>query len=153
MPVINGRYYINPARGAAIEKARSLSKRGGADRSDEALQIDGRSGPSHAEIDEMRREGSKPDSPQRIEIECFEIGSAEPGRKQRGYIAHVHRNVNGLAPGIENVPGQLPTGVFAPTSRTQVFMNPTELVDFLRDELTGSANNDSFRSVLDGADR
>jgi hypothetical protein len=153
MPVINGRYYINPARGAAIEKARSISKHGGADRSDEALQSVHRSDDSHDEIDELRREDSKQDPLQRIEIECVEIGSRQPGPKQRSYIAHVHRHGCGLAPDNQNVPGHLPTGVFAPTSRTQVFMDPIELIDFLRDELTGSANNDSLRNVLDEADR
>jgi hypothetical protein len=142
MPMIRGRYYINPAMGAALERARSLNEenspdgdhdgphagRGdaeyGSDRGEPGRQGRGRS-------DERDSRGSI----HRIEIECAEVGQNGAGRSQRGYVAHLHRTPHLGADHVSARPGQLPTGVFPSRATAHVFTDHNDLADFLREEL------------------
>lgn len=148
MPIIRGRYYMNPALGAAIESARSLA---------DATQLGG--GPRDAmTADDDAEQGSAAPSGaiHRIEIEVAEAPAA--GHGSRGYVARVHREsietapagahdirsafrVPSPAPGIpadsgpHSSAGFVPRGVFAPAPESHVFATAGDLVNFLRDAL------------------
>jgi hypothetical protein len=154
MPVINGRYYMNPAMGAAIEEARSLLERNGRTAPTQSFSDRDRDDRDE-EYSEGKTDDNAPSAVHRVEIECAEIGSARNRRKQHGYVAHVHRVWTTDPLGIQNqgdsagngessndaVPqhwtgaGTLPKGVFAPPSTAHVFADPDELIEFLRNVL------------------
>lgn len=108
MPIINGKFYMNPAAGAALERARTAEIEGASEKHDGAeRQRDSRGrfvppGPVH-----------------RVEIEAAD----------GGYVAHVHRQPP-EAQQASPLPGGLP-----PHPTTHVFSNHQDLVQFLRDEL------------------
>lgn len=108
MPVINGRYYMNPAMGAAIEEARALLERnlpdshgdqpdGDPDADDRARAHRGNSSRKSAgQQNSADDHGPRPNHAgaiQRIEIEVAESGPKRPGPKTHGYVAHVHRTI------------------------------------------------------------
>lgn len=142
MPMIRGRYYINPAMGAALERARSLNDENfpngdhedshDASRSaedDSRRTARGRHG--RGQSDERDSRGSI----HRIEIECAQMGQNGPGRSQHGYVAHVHRTPHLGADHVSARPGELPTGVFPSRATAHVFADHNDLADFLREEL------------------
>jgi hypothetical protein len=159
MPFIRGRYHINPIAGQALEAARaaeealaeleqdahgvladSSDSQSGADSGDEDGEFGGVSqgagaGPIH-----------------RVEIEAAEMVPAHSGRAQRGFVAHVHRDIGGV-PGPEALqraqyahlggqaahlqmrkPGEYPSSAYAPRPETHVFADHRDLVSFLRDQ-------------------
>jgi hypothetical protein len=156
MPMIRGRYYMNPTMGAAIENTRALGN---------ASQLG--EGPSDPFADEGTSDSSGQatgDSPataiHRVEIEISATpgGGRSSGRNSRGYVAHIHRETIDAAPagansvrgafgvssetpgiashsGSQNAPGFVPRGVFASAPETHVFTAPGDLVNFLRDAL------------------
>ncbi len=156
MPMIRGRYYMNPAMGAAIENTRSLA---------DATQLgDGPNDPfTEDDASHSAGQGSG-DAPataiHRVEIEISAApdGSRSGSRSSRGYVAHIHREIIDAAPngassvrsafdvpsntpgiaahsGSQSAPGFVPRGVFAPAPETHVFTTPGDLVNFLRDAL------------------
>jgi len=152
MPIIRGRYYMNPAFGAAIESARSLA---------DATQLG--SGPrdsftaddNDANSAAGQGTGATPGAIHRIEIDVAEAPA--PGRGSRGYVAHIHRETIDARPagadnirtafgvpsatpgipaaGIHAAPGFVPRGVFSPAPESHVFSTAGDLVNFLRDTL------------------
>jgi len=156
MPMIRGRYYMNPTMGAAIENARALGN---------ASQLG--EGPSDPFTDEDASDSSGQetgDSPataiHRVEIDISTApnGGRAGGRNARGYVSHIHRETIDAAPagansvrsafgvpsetpgiaahsGSQAAPGFVPRGVFAPAPETHVFTTPGDLVNFLRDAL------------------
>jgi hypothetical protein len=154
--MIRGRYYMNPALGAAIETARSLG---------DATQLG--DGPKDSFTDDdasdssHQRDRAPVTAIHRIEIEVAPApgSSRASGRSSRGYVAHIHREVIDAAPagasnarsafgvpsntpgipshsGSQVSPGFVPRGVFAPSPETHVFTTPGDLVNFLRDTLS-----------------
>ncbi len=150
MPMIRGRYYMNPALGAAIETARSLG---------DATQLG--SGPQDsftaddANSATGQGTGASSGAIHRIEIDVAEAPAS--GRGSRGYVARVHREtidarpagagniraafgVPSATPGIAAAdihasPGFVPRGVFATAPESHVFATAGDLVNFLRDTL------------------
>ena len=110
MPVINGRFYMNPAMGSALERARFAEGQGGSD---------GNAGRG----EDVARDGQGRFAPagpvHHVQIEAGD----------GGFVARVHRSP-GEADG--GVPGQ--TGA-APQPTSHVFTNHHDLVEFLRNEL------------------
>ncbi len=146
MPMIRGRYYINPAMGAALERARSLNEETFPDGDQEGSHTARHDAESDSDRTERARRGrgqsderDSRGSIHRIEIECAQIGQNGPGRSQHGYVAHVHRAPHLGADHVSARPGELPTGVFPPRATAHAFANHNDLADFLRDEL---ANQD-----------
>lgn len=145
MPIINGRYYLNPVMGHALEAARE------ADAPREALENHARQNPGSDEhtadgFDDpavpsatQRAESSGPIH--RIEIEAAELVPAHSGRAARGFVARVHRQ-----PAAEPRSGRRatmsPTRAVSPTGRTEthVFADHRDLVSYLRDELSREAH-------------
>ena len=154
MPFIRGRYHINPIAGQALEAARaaeealaeleqdahgvladSADSQSGADSGDDDGEFGGASqgagaGPIH-----------------RVEIEAAEMVPAHSGRAQRGFVAHVHREVSGVPTGSDTLqraqqtaplkvrtPGEYPSSAYAPRPETHVFADHRDLVSFLRDQ-------------------
>jgi len=156
MPMIRGRYYMNPTVGAAIENARSLgSATQLGDGPDDSFTDDG----AH-DSPEQGTDAAPATAIHRVEIEVAETPNASrPGsRASRGYVARIHREVIDAAPagagnvrsafsvpsnapgipqrsGAQVAPGFVPRGVFAPAPETHVFTSPGDLVNFLRDAL------------------
>ena len=108
MPMIHGRYYMNPAMGAAVERARAAE--------DAPASEDG-------ENAEPQRDGQgrfvAPGAVHHIEIEVAD----------GGYLARLHHQPQG---GRESGPvhGGLP-----PRPSSHVFTDHNDLVEFLRNEL------------------
>jgi hypothetical protein len=157
MPIIRGRYYMNPTMGAAIENTRALGN---------ASQLG--DGPSDPFTDEDASESSRQEAGDlpataihrvEIEISATRGGGRYGGRNSRGYVAHIHRETIDAAPtgansvrgafgvpseapgiaahfGTQAAPGFVPRGVFALAPETHVFTTPGDLVNFLRDTLT-----------------
>jgi hypothetical protein len=160
MPFIRGRYYINPIAGQALEAARaaeealaeleqdahgvladSADSQSGADSEDDDGEFGGAS--QNAEAGPIRR----------VEIEAAEMVPAHSGRAQRGFVAHVHREVGDEPSGSDarpaqpaaadlrhaaplqvRKPGQYPSSAYAPRPETHVFADHRDLVSFLRDQ-------------------
>jgi hypothetical protein len=156
MPMIRGRYYMNPTMGTAIENTRSLGDAthlgegaNGPFTDDGASDTSGQ-GPGDAPATAIHRV--------EIEISTSPNGGSAAGRNSRGYVAHIHRETIDAAPagtnsvraafgvpsetpgiashfGSHTEPGFVPRGVFAPAPETHVFATPGDLVNFLRDTL------------------
>lgn len=136
MPMIRGRYHMNPAMGQALEEARARAEEGNAPRGSEEEIADG--GEESRRRDARERDGrgrvAAPGPLHRVEIECAE----------GGYIARLHRHppsANGderepIAPrrGSDGVGWHDAAGM---PSRPEihVFSHHHDLVDFLREEL------------------
>jgi hypothetical protein len=141
MPMIHGRYYINPAMGAALERARSLNEENfpeGDGEGPRATRRDTEYDSDRAPRGRLARghsdEHDSGGSIHRIEIECAQLGHDGSG-SHRGYVAHLHRAPHLGADHVSARPGQLPTGVFPPRPTAHVFTDHNDLADFLREEL------------------
>lgn len=113
MPVIAGRYYMNPAHGAGIERARQA----------EAVRLP-LTAPSMSRGEDERMGGGRGKAVHRVEIECAD----------GGYVARLHRRPEQGAGRDEEgrfKPGESP----ATRPAVHVFTNHNDLVDFLRQEL------------------
>lgn len=90
MPFIRGRYHINAIAGEALEAARE------AEAALLALEHDAEQagGDTGAEGNDEGSGAVAEKSPiHRVEIEAAELVPAHSGRAQRGFVAHVHREV------------------------------------------------------------
>ena len=124
MPFINGRYYINPVLGEALEAASDAME----------LTSDSRDARRDATDDDdayappKDAANSSPQGPvHRVEIEAAELVPTATGRAQRGFAARVHR----LAAAPRSV---------APAPETHVFANHGDLLSFLHDALDHDAS-------------
>ncbi len=129
MPFINGRYYMNPVMGEALEAAREAEAALAAleSRAHEDVGPDSGAG---------RGSGAKakPEGPvHRIEIEAAEMVPAHSGRAARGFVARVHRHPADPSSGSHASAGSRPAD--AGPAETHVFSDHRDLVSFLRDEL------------------
>ena len=135
MPFINGRYYINPVMGEALEAARE------AEAALRALE-DGPHQAFGSGIGEADKAGpeKKQDAPiHRVEIEAAEMVPANSGRATRGFMARVHRQpASSVAEGHS---GLRSPGSDAGRAETHVFSNHRDLVSFLRDELAKDSHS------------
>jgi len=161
MPFIGGRYYANALAGHAIEAARAaeaalhaLKKKpvrsantvpsGAADLGTDSEDPDDDPGSdtgSDTGFGEMSQSGNAPIH--RVEIEAAELVPSHTGRAQRGFVARVHRDpapagdaANGSVTS-PTPPGQLPSRGYAPKPETHVFAGHSDLLDFLKSELSG----------------
>jgi hypothetical protein len=139
MPVINGRYHMNPAMGQALAAARALLE-GKSGENDDSRSAEIRSGDDSDDLPRGRAHSDERDSRgaiQRIEIECGDDAAPSKGASG-GYTAYVHRSDPnaGTDVGIDADtaprPGKLPYGVQAPAPTTHVFSDSDALTDFLR---------------------
>ncbi len=134
MPFINGRYYINPTIGHAIEAARAAEQ----ERQDaeHGSQHDGTS--THDDVDwndeahSTANHAHEHDSIHRIEIEAAELVPSHSGRAARGFVARVHRTA---IRGSENQNHPHAAGPASTHAESHVFTDHRDLVNFLRDEL------------------
>jgi hypothetical protein len=133
MPFINGRYYINPVMGEALEAAREAQA---------ALAgLENRAQQGSGQEDEAADEfgsGSqvKQDGPiHRVEIEAAEVVPAHSGRAARGFVARVHRRPANDAASVATRGRFGPRGTAPSDAETHVFSDHRDLVSFLRDEL------------------
>lgn len=140
MPFINGRYYINPVMGEALEAAReaeaalaALENRAHED-----------AGPGNEAADDSEA-NTKQDGPiRRVEIEAAEMVPAHSGRAARGFVARVHRQAAKRAPSSESSASS--RGSAAAHAETHVFSDHRDLVSFLRDELGRDEQKSDSRS-------
>ncbi|MGD0544167.1 MAG: hypothetical protein ABSB65_07130 [Candidatus Acidiferrales bacterium] len=154
MPFIRGRYHINPIAGEALEAARAAeaalseleqdAHNGPTDSADAQSGAD--SGDDDGEFGGDSRDGAAPIH--RVEIEAAEMVPAHSGRAQRGFVAHVHREIAGapsssaglngalasVAPRGPRLPGEYPSSAYAPRPETHVFADHRDLLGFLRDQ-------------------
>lgn len=135
MPFINGRYHVNPTMGAALEAARE------AEAALLALQDHAHRDASDS-TDDSAPDASVGSAPiHHVEIEATELvppnsgrHAALPGRRlvapgrSVGFVARIHRSL----------PQSPASGSSAPATKpeTHVFANHSDLLDFLRDELS-----------------
>lgn len=100
MPFINGRYYVNPIMGEALEAAReaeaallALENRARQNSEEPAVEPAGNSDDGFGDGSGGAPHGvSGMDAPiHRVEIEAAELVPAHSGRATRGYVARVHR--------------------------------------------------------------
>jgi len=100
MPFINGRYYVNPIMGEALEAAReaeaallALENRARQNTGEPGVEPAGNSGDGFGDGSGGAAQGaSGVDGPiHRVEIEAAELVPAHSGRAARGYVARVHR--------------------------------------------------------------
>jgi hypothetical protein len=108
MPVIHGRYYMNPAMGAAVERARAAEEAHAPE--DGANGVPPRD--AHGQF-------VAPGAVHHVEIEVAD----------GGYLARLHRHPQGN-PESEPMHGGLP-----PRPSSHVFTDHNDLVEFLRNEL------------------
>ena len=113
MPVIHGRYYMNPAMGAAVERARAAEEA-------PASEDDENGEPQR---DEQGRFVA-PGAVHHVEIEVAD----------GGYLARLHRQPPGDH---ESGPAPSPRdGGLPPRPSSHVFTDHNDLVEFLRNELS-----------------
>ncbi len=135
MPFINGRYYINPVMGEALEAARE------AEAALATLENNARQGAAtgSGEADESGSK-TKQDAPiHRVKIEAAEVVPAHSGRAARGFVARVHRQPKSSAVGSHGSVG--PRGSGAAPAETHVFSDHRDLVSFLHDELAKDSHS------------
>ena len=154
MPFIRGRYHINPIAGQALEAARAAEE-ALAELEQDAHGVLADSADSQAGADSEDDDGEFGGASQgagagpihRVEIEAAEMVPAHSGRAQRGFVAHVHREVGGVPAGSDALqrtqhaaplqvrnPGEYPLSAYAPRPETHVFADHRDLVSFLRDQ-------------------
>lgn len=155
MPFINGRYYVNPIMGEALEAAReaeaalaALQYRPGlpggqARQNDGADAIGGGSNEGYGDAN-SQPDGSADGPIHRVEIEAAELVPAHSGRAARGYVARVHRSSAVSAGdstrrteshgGATSGHGIGPSSHVSGHTEAHVFTNHRDLVGFLRDE-------------------
>jgi hypothetical protein len=168
MPFIRGRYYMNPIAGEAIEAARA-AEAALADLEQSAHDDIANSASSQSSAGANASNGGDDDFADdascatsnaraaranagpihRVEIEAAEVVPSHSGRAQRGFVAHVHREVSAGRPparasaGFSSggsasprlLPGDYPSAAYAPRPETHVFSDHRDLVSFLHDEL------------------
>jgi hypothetical protein len=166
MPFIRGRYYMNPIAGEAIEAARAaeaaLADLEQSAHDDIANNASSQSSANNASGDDdgfddascatsnAARANAGPIH--RVEIEAAEVMPSHSGRAQRGYVAHVDRELSagrlparasggfgaggiGAAAAQQRMqPGDYPSAAYPPRPETHVFSDHRDLVSFLRDE-------------------
>jgi hypothetical protein len=133
MPMIRGRYYMNPVMGQALEEARAREAEGNAPRGSEdqpTQNADARD--AHGRFQPMQHSGAPQDGPvHRMEIHCAE----------GGYAAHVFRHppghvVDSGAPGSAGGASNSTWGSSAHgRPAIHVFTNHHDLAQFVEDEL------------------
>lgn len=145
MPFINGRYYVNPVMGQALEAAREAEAALAALENRARQNSDAPGGESNDEFDGAPgSQSSAANGPiHRVEIEAAELVPAHSGRASGGYVARVHRHQPGNfeAEAGRSVAHTGGTGVGK--SETHVFADHRDLLNFLRDELAKSAHSRS----------
>ena len=136
MPMIRGRYHMNPAMGQALEEARARAEEGNAPRGSEEEIADGSEESRRRDARERDGRGRfvAPGPVHHVEIECAE----------GGYIARLHRHSPSAdgdgreAIASHHAPGEAGDhGAAGMLSRPEVhvFGHHHDLVDFLREEL------------------
>lgn len=143
MPFINGRYYMNPVVGQAIEAAREAEAalENHAEQNSGAHDDDFFGEPNRASAQE-----NDADHPiHRIEIEAAEMVPAHSGRAARGFVARVHRAPVAPSRGV-HAAGLTHGATAGGRAETHVFADHRDLVNFLRDELAKSLHA-SGRSI------
>jgi hypothetical protein len=155
MPFIRGRYHINPIAGEALEAARAaeaalceLEQDANNASADSARVQSGADSSDDEESGVDSQDGAGPIH--RVEIEAAEMVPTHSGRAQRGFVAHVHREVAGspslasglnealasVAPRGPRLPGEYPSSAYAPRAETHVFADHRDLLGFLRDQFS-----------------
>jgi hypothetical protein len=157
MPMIRGRYYMNPVMGEALEEARARAEEGNAPRGSEEEVAGEGEGSHHTDGRERDAQGKfvAPGPIHHVEIECAE----------GGYVARVHRHpapssAHADAGGPEGHPhersslrqvdearysgdrhyaSQSPARHAHP--EVHVFANHNDLADFMREELGKHASS------------
>ena len=112
MPIINGKFYMNPAAGSALERARAADATNSAGSSTAA--------PSSAASRDSQGRFVPPGPIHRVEIDATD----------GGFVANVHRKPQGLPQSVGQPGGQPPP----PT--THVFADHNDLAQFLLGELS-----------------
>jgi hypothetical protein len=136
MPVIDGRYHMNPAMGQALAAARALLEGKSGDK-DDPRSSELRSGDDSDDLPRGRAHSDERDSRgaiQRIEIECMDDSASPSNRAPGGYTAYVHRGDPSAVDETDTAPqpGELPRGVQSPEPTRHVFADSDALTDFLR---------------------
>lgn len=146
MPMIRGRYHINPAMGQALEAAREAEAAlralqpgrgdGGSGESDGGGEADDDFAPPRNAPSARAAQAKGPIH--RVEIEAAELAPAHSGRAMRGFVARVHR---GEAPASHGAPrgGAAPQAGSRPSAETHVFAHHGDLVNFLHDAFANDA--------------
>jgi len=100
MPFIRGRFHINPIAGQALEAARAAEEALAELEQDAdgvlADSADSQSGAESGDDDGEfggASQGAGAGPIHRVEIEAAEMVPAHSGRAQRGFVAHVHREL------------------------------------------------------------
>ncbi len=140
MPFINGRYYINPVMGEAMEAAREAEA---------ALTALEQRGQQHSGVDNGAADDfdagpqAQQDAPvHRVEIEAAEVVPAHSGRATQGYVARVHRQPAGGAAAAPAAPRRGNTRLAGhDDAETHVFTDHRDLLSFLRDQLAKDAQS------------
>jgi hypothetical protein len=161
MPFIRGRYHINPIAGEALEAARAaeaalseLQQDANNASADSATVQSGADSSDNEESGDDSQDGAGPIH--RVEIEAAEMVPTHSGRAQRGFVAHVHRELAGspslasglngalasVAPRGPRLPGEYPSSAYAPRPETHVFADHRDLVGFLRDQFAKDCRRD-----------
>jgi hypothetical protein len=125
MPMIRGRYYMNPVMGQALEEARARETEGNAPRGSEDESVGQNANVRDARGRFQPAQNSRPaqDGPvHRMEIHCAE----------GGYAAHVYRHPPGHV-----VDAGAPASGGRPA--IHVFTNHHDLAQFVEDELDKNA--------------
>jgi len=154
MPFINGRYYVNPIMGEALEAAReaeaALAALETRARQNSGSDANNGAGSRGGFDDEPGAQGASiGDGPiHRVEIEAAELVPSHSGRATHGYVARVHRSSADGAPPKSAVPAAGPAraasngGVAgrggtntSGHAETHVFADHRDLLSFLREEL------------------
>lgn len=164
MPYIRGRYYMNPVVGDALEAAReaeaalqALEHAAKVARGDTGEEDAASAGSSSASGSGNGASGSSANSTSdvyaksapgpihRVEIEASELVPAHSGRAQRGFVAPIHRHVNGNAANTPASASASPStslknatqpGAMRPAPETHVFSNHNDLTNFLHDQFS-----------------
>jgi hypothetical protein len=149
MPFINGRYYVNPIMGEALELAREaegelagLTKRLRA--TSDAPQ-DERSN-AIGDVSTFLPQSAASDAPiHRVEIEAVELVPPYSGSAARGYVARVRRQPASDTAKTPASAGDRRANKTPGSAETHVFTDHRDLVSFLRDEFTKDRESHSSR--------
>lgn len=143
MPFINGRYYLNPVMGEALEAAReaeaalaALENRAKQNSAEREGTVDGDFGSASGSP------ADPSDGPiHRVEIETAEMVPANSGRAVSGYVARVHRKSLSGPAEVGASSGSRRTASIPGGAETHVFADHRDLVSFLRGELAKDAQS------------
>lgn len=150
MPFINGRYYMNPVMGGALEAAReaeaalvALENHARQNSAGVASSDRGENGFAKETNGEPGNRSSTDAPIHRIEIDAAELVPAHSGRGARGFVARVHRQSTSGPAGMRsgNDGGKSSSANADARSETHVFADHRDLVSFLRDELANDASS------------